>query len=174
MPTWAFLNRCSDQACRTLVQQPAERLVKTPKLHFLDSGLLAALLGATTERITTNRSIFGPLLETFVMSEINVVGIEVKSAGAAGAGRQPTSSYHVSDRRCPNFRLHPSLMPRQPHSCTRRTPSFLRCDAVQRSITLTRQPNGPSKNEERALDGGWPLPITFGLSAWAHKRGTGS
>jgi len=87
VPTWAFLNRCSDQACRTLVQQPAERLVKTPKLHFLDSGLLAALLGATTERITTNRSIFGPLLETFVMSEINVVGIEVKSAGAAGAGR---------------------------------------------------------------------------------------
>ncbi|MDB6107585.1 MAG: P-loop NTPase protein [Gammaproteobacteria bacterium] len=46
------------------------RLVKTPKLHFLDSGLLAALLGATTERITAHRSIFGPLLETFVMSEI--------------------------------------------------------------------------------------------------------
>jgi predicted AAA+ superfamily ATPase len=36
------------------------RLVKTPKLHFLDSGLLAALLGATPERITANRSIFGP------------------------------------------------------------------------------------------------------------------
>jgi uncharacterized protein len=46
------------------------RLVKTPKLHFLDSGLLAAILGATTERITADRSIFGPLLETFVMSEI--------------------------------------------------------------------------------------------------------
>jgi predicted AAA+ superfamily ATPase len=46
------------------------RLVKTPKLHFLDSGLLAALLGATEQRITADRSIFGPLLETFVMSEI--------------------------------------------------------------------------------------------------------
>ena len=46
------------------------RLLKTPKLHFLDSGLLAALLGATTERIAANRSIFGPLLETFVMSEV--------------------------------------------------------------------------------------------------------
>jgi uncharacterized protein len=46
------------------------RLLKTPKLHFLDSGLLAALLGATAERIAANRSIFGPLLETFVMSEV--------------------------------------------------------------------------------------------------------
>jgi predicted AAA+ superfamily ATPase len=46
------------------------RLVKTPKLHFLDSGLLAALLGTTAQRITADRSIFGPLLETFVMSEI--------------------------------------------------------------------------------------------------------
>jgi len=46
------------------------RLLKTPKLHFLDSGLLAALLGATAERIAANRSIFGPLLETFVMSEL--------------------------------------------------------------------------------------------------------
>jgi hypothetical protein len=47
-----------------------KRLVKTPKLHFLDSGLLAALLGATAERIAKDRSIFGPLLETFVFSEI--------------------------------------------------------------------------------------------------------
>jgi predicted AAA+ superfamily ATPase len=46
------------------------RLVKTPKLHFLDSGLLAALLGTTAQRITADRSMFGPLLETFVMSEI--------------------------------------------------------------------------------------------------------
>jgi len=59
-----------DQACRTWFNNRLSRLLKTPKLHFLDSGLLAALLGATTERITTNRSIFGPLLETFVMSEI--------------------------------------------------------------------------------------------------------
>jgi uncharacterized protein len=46
------------------------RLLKTPKLHFLDSGLLATLQGATTERIASNRAIFGPLLETFVLSEL--------------------------------------------------------------------------------------------------------
>ncbi|MGA2219250.1 MAG: ATP-binding protein, partial [Terracidiphilus sp.] len=47
-----------------------KRLVKTPKLHFLDSGLLAALRGVTAERIQKDRTIFGPLLETFVFSEI--------------------------------------------------------------------------------------------------------
>jgi uncharacterized protein len=47
-----------------------KRLVKTPKLHFLDSGLLAALLGVTAERVAKDRTIFGKLLETFVFSEI--------------------------------------------------------------------------------------------------------
>ena len=46
------------------------RLVKTPKLHFLDSGLLAAMLGLTPEKIAKDRSRFGALLETFVFSEI--------------------------------------------------------------------------------------------------------
>jgi uncharacterized protein len=51
-------------------QNRLKRLVKTPKLHFLDAGLLAAVLGATAERIAKDRSIFGPVLETFVLSEI--------------------------------------------------------------------------------------------------------
>ena len=46
------------------------RLVKTPKLHFLDSGLLAALSGITATRIASDRAIFGRLLETFVFSEV--------------------------------------------------------------------------------------------------------
>lgn len=47
-----------------------KRLVKTPKLHFVDSGLLSALLGVTAERIGRNRSLFGALLETFVLAEV--------------------------------------------------------------------------------------------------------
>ena len=47
-----------------------KRLVKTPKLHFLDAGLLAASLGITEDRIAKDRSIFGPVLEAFVFSEI--------------------------------------------------------------------------------------------------------
>ena|SRR5579859_1195432 len=47
-----------------------KRIVKTPKVHFLDSGLLAAMLGLTAERIAKDRSTLGPLLETFVFSEV--------------------------------------------------------------------------------------------------------
>jgi predicted AAA+ superfamily ATPase len=47
-----------------------KRLVKTPKLHFLDSGLLATLLGVTAERVQKDRTIFGRLLETFVFAEV--------------------------------------------------------------------------------------------------------
>jgi predicted AAA+ superfamily ATPase len=48
-----------------------KRLVKTPKLHFLDSGLLAALQRVATEDIARDRSRFGALLETFVFSELS-------------------------------------------------------------------------------------------------------
>ncbi len=47
-----------------------KRLTKSPKLHFLDSGLLAALTGITPDRLRRNRQPFGPLLETFVFGEI--------------------------------------------------------------------------------------------------------
>jgi predicted AAA+ superfamily ATPase len=47
-----------------------KRLVKTPKLYFLDSGLLATLLGVTSERVARDRSLFGPVLETFAFAEI--------------------------------------------------------------------------------------------------------
>ncbi len=47
-----------------------KRLVKTPKLHFLDSGLLAAVAGVDAARLSRDRRLFGPLLESFVVSEI--------------------------------------------------------------------------------------------------------
>ena len=47
-----------------------KRLVKTPKLHFIDSGLLAVTVGATEERIARDRSTLGPLLETYLFSEV--------------------------------------------------------------------------------------------------------
>jgi uncharacterized protein len=45
-------------------------LTKTPKLHFLDSGLLAALRGVTPEKVARNRGAFGAILETFVFAEM--------------------------------------------------------------------------------------------------------
>jgi uncharacterized protein len=47
-----------------------KRLVKTPKLHFLDSGLLAALRNLSPARLATDRMPFGAVLETFVLAEI--------------------------------------------------------------------------------------------------------
>ena len=47
-----------------------KRLIKKPKLHFVDSGLLATTLGITYESIQANRALWGSLLESFVVSEI--------------------------------------------------------------------------------------------------------
>lgn len=47
-----------------------KRRIKSPKLHFLDSGLLAALQTVGTEQIAANRQRLGPLLESFVYSEL--------------------------------------------------------------------------------------------------------
>ena len=47
-----------------------KRIVKTPKLHFLDSGLLAAVRGLNFKSIKTSRVEFGALLESFVYSEV--------------------------------------------------------------------------------------------------------
>ena len=46
------------------------RVVKTPKLQFVDSGLLATLLELTADEIQQDRSRFGNLLETFVFGEL--------------------------------------------------------------------------------------------------------
>lgn len=46
------------------------RVVKTPKLQFIDSGLLSTLLELTSDEIQQNRTRFGNVLETFVFSEL--------------------------------------------------------------------------------------------------------
>jgi len=47
-----------------------KRLVKTPKLHFLDTGLLASSCGLTIDGLKGQRTELGALVETFVCSEI--------------------------------------------------------------------------------------------------------
>jgi len=47
-----------------------KRLVKTPKLHFLDSGLLTAVRNLSVARLEADRMAFGALLETFVLAEL--------------------------------------------------------------------------------------------------------
>ncbi|MSU48367.1 MAG: ATP-binding protein [Opitutus sp.] len=48
----------------------ARRLVKTPKVHLLDSGLAATLSGLTAADWNTRRDRFGHLLESFVVQQL--------------------------------------------------------------------------------------------------------
>ena len=66
-----------------------KRLVRTPKLHFLDSGLLAALLGTGAADIAGDREKLGPLLECFVHAEI---------AKAAALSDETTTVSHYRDK----------------------------------------------------------------------------
>lgn len=66
-----------------------KRVVKTPKLHFLDSGLLATVRGLTLDRVRADRGAFGALLESFVFSEV------LKLMSASDMRLTP---YHFRDR----------------------------------------------------------------------------
>jgi uncharacterized protein len=46
------------------------RIIKSPKLHFLDSGLLASLRGSTEHTLRADRVALGALFETFVFAEV--------------------------------------------------------------------------------------------------------
>ena len=48
----------------------SKRIVKTPKLYFLDTGLLCALLGLRRAEDLWNHPLRGALVETFVVSEL--------------------------------------------------------------------------------------------------------
>ena len=66
-----------------------KRIAKTPKLHFLDSGLLATARGLSFDRVRRNRDLLGALLESFVFSEV------LKLMSAAD---MPLTPYHFRDQ----------------------------------------------------------------------------
>ena len=51
-------------------QHESSRLIKTPKLHFLDAGLQATLTRLTPELLITQRERWGATLETWVYGEL--------------------------------------------------------------------------------------------------------
>ena len=66
-----------------------KRLSKTPKLHFFDTGLLAALKGVDAAAIARDRSELCPLLESFVFAEL---------CKAIAVGEDATSISHYRDK----------------------------------------------------------------------------
>ncbi len=51
------------------------RLTKSPKMHLVDTGLAAHLMGVTRDSLASNPNPYGPLVESFVVNELR------KSAG---------------------------------------------------------------------------------------------
>ncbi len=66
------------------------RLTKAPKLHVIDSGLLAYLLGVDAARVVSDGRIAGALVETFAVMEI---------VRQASAHPDPPRLFHLRDQR---------------------------------------------------------------------------
>jgi len=65
------------------------RLVKTPKLHLIDTGVASALLRLDAAALHANRALLGQLLETFVFQELR---------RQASGQFEPISFYHFRHR----------------------------------------------------------------------------
>lgn len=65
------------------------RLVKTPKVHFGDTGTAAALLGVDADDLRADRALYGQFVETFVVQELR---------RQADWAEDPTSFFHFRDR----------------------------------------------------------------------------
>ena len=67
----------------------AKRLVKAPKLHFCDSGLVTALTRLTTEEWMRQQAKFGHLLESFALQQL---------IAQSGWLNQPVDFWHYRDK----------------------------------------------------------------------------
>lgn len=69
------------------------RTVKTPKIYFMDTGLVCYLVGWTSETVAMNGAMSGALFETFVISEI------IKSYYNAGHDADKIYFYRDKDKK---------------------------------------------------------------------------
>jgi len=66
-----------------------KRLIKTPKIHFGDTGLACSLIGINASALLNNRDLLGQLVESFVFQELR---------RQASASLEPYQFYHFRDR----------------------------------------------------------------------------
>ena len=66
-----------------------KRLVKTPKLHSIDTGMMCAVRGLNRERLLRQPGDFGLLLESFVYNELRKQAVWIE---------EPLSFYHYRDK----------------------------------------------------------------------------
>jgi len=66
-----------------------KRLIKTPKLHSIDTGMMCAVRGLNRERLLRQPGDFGLLLESFVYNELRKQSVWID---------EPLSFYHYRDK----------------------------------------------------------------------------
>ena len=66
-----------------------KRLVKTPKLHTIDTGMMCAVRGLSSARLRQQPEVFGLLLESFVYNELRKQALWIE---------EPLSFYHYRDK----------------------------------------------------------------------------
>ncbi|MCY4171709.1 MAG: ATP-binding protein [Bacteroidetes bacterium] len=66
-----------------------KRLIKTPKIHIGDTGIAISLLGTNAQYLQKNRSLYGQLVESFVLQELK---------RQASCKVEPYKFYHLRDQ----------------------------------------------------------------------------
>jgi uncharacterized protein len=132
------------------------RLVKTPKLHMLDSGLLAALIDVDAAALTTDRGAFGALLECFVHAE-------VRKAGALIPGGITINHYRDKDQVEVDFVV--SRGPSRVIGIEVKASATAKADDF-RGLKRLRDAAGPAFKAGFVLHGGEQI-VPFGDRLWA-------
>ena len=115
-------------------RNPANRLVKSPKLHLVDSGLAAALTGLQPTDWNTRRARFGHLLESFVFQQLVALG---------GATAPDLHFWHYRDKDQVEWDV------------------VMTCgDAVWASKSKLRPPSSPPMAKACAASPNWPARIS--------------
>ena len=70
----------------------SKRLVKAPKMHLADTGMVCALSGQSRARLRQEPTLVGPLLETFVHNELRKQAAWLEKAG------EPLRFHHYRDK----------------------------------------------------------------------------
>ncbi|MCY4223215.1 MAG: ATP-binding protein [Bacteroidetes bacterium] len=66
-----------------------KRLIKTPKIHIGDTGIASSLLRTNAQSLRKNRSLYGQLVESFVLQELK---------RQASCSYEPYKFYHLRDQ----------------------------------------------------------------------------
>ncbi len=66
-----------------------KRLIKTPKIHIGDTGIASSLLRTNAQSLRKNRSLYGQLVESFVLQELK---------RQASCSYEPYEFYHLRDQ----------------------------------------------------------------------------